>query len=206
MTDFTSHRAQVQIFISTSAHHRPRIRRSAILVLLGVPLLVLGIYLVVNDLPEMTVRKAEIWFSAGPLILGAVGLVFGAYGLVTSIPAAMRTGDDAIDLELGQDGVIVRGGHVIPWAMIKGATAVQYINSAKAQLLWDGKHLNRALVLRVKEPRDVPGAASKDGKHTVRIRLQHYAAAEYQKLFVQVVAKLRSNGIQVVEDKKHKQT
>ncbi|KJL17732.1 hypothetical protein [Microbacterium foliorum] len=174
--------------------------------LLGAPLFALGWYLVANGLPEMPVRKAEIWFSGGPLILGVAGLAFAAYGLVTGIPAALRTGDDAIDLEFGDTGVIVRGGHVIPRASIKGATAVQYINNAKARLLFDRKHLNRGLVLSLREPLDVPGVVSKDGKHTVRIRLQHYPAAEYQKPFAQVVAKLRSNGIQVVETRKHKQT
>lgn len=61
-------------------------------------------------------------------------------------------------------------------------------------------------MLRLKEPLDVPGAASKDSKHTVRIMLQLYPAAEYQKPFAQVVAKLRSHRIQVVETRKHKQT
>ncbi|HWV50157.1 MAG TPA: hypothetical protein VN035_11950 [Microbacterium sp.] len=173
---------------------------------LGAPLFALGWYLVANGLPEMSVRKAEIWFSGGPLILGVAGLAFGTYGLVSGIHGAMRTGDDAIDLEFSDAGVIVRGGHVIPRAAIKGATAVQYINSAKARLLFDRKRLNRGLVLSLREPLDVPGAASKDGKHTVRIRLQHYPAAEYEKPFAQVVTKLRSNGIPVVETRKHKQT
>lgn len=206
MRESTLRGTRTRSFTSRSEYHRPRIWRSLVLVLLGAPLFALGLYLVLNGLPEMSVDKARIWFSGGPLTLGAVGLAFGAYGLVTGIAGAMRTGDDAIDLEFGDAGVIVCGGHVIPWGSIKGATSVQYINNAKARVLWDRKHLNRDLVLRLREPLDVPGAASKDGKHTVRIRLQHYPAAEHQKLYAQAVATLRSRRIQVVETRKHKQT
>jgi hypothetical protein len=206
MRDQIARGTQARSFTSRSEHHRPRIWRSLVLVLLGAPLFALGLYLVANGLPEMSVRKAEIWFSGGPLVLGAVGLVFGTYGLVSGIHGAMRTGDDAIDLELGKDGVTVRGGHMLPWESIKGVTAVQYINNSKARLLWRKSDLNRVLVLRLKEPLDVPGAASKDGKHTVRVRLLRYPAAEYQKLFAQVVESLRSRRIQVVGSKKYKQT
>lgn len=204
--DSASHQTQSRGFTSRSSYHWRRIWRSAILVILGAPLFALGLYLVANGLPEMSVRKAEIWFSGGPLILGAVGLALGAYGLMTSIPGAMRTGDDAIDLELGDVGITVRGGHVIPWGSIKGATEVRYMNQAKVRLLWSSRDLNRDLLLRLKEPLDVPGAASKAGKHTVRIKLHRYPAPEYQKPFAQVVAKLRSRRIQVVETRKHKQT
>lgn len=174
--------------------------------LLGAPLFVLGVYLVANGLPEMSVDKARIFFSGGPLTLGAVGLAFGAYGLATGIPGAMRTGDDAIDLRFDDAGIIVRGGQVIPWGSIKGATSVQYINNSKARLLRRDADLNRDLVLRLKEPLDVPGAASKNGTHTVRIRLLRYPAADYQKPYAQLVATLRSHRIQVVEEKKYKQT
>lgn len=197
---------QVRSFTSRSEYHRPRIWRSLVLVLVGAPLFALGWYLVANGLPEMSVRKAEIWFSGGPLILGVAGLAFGAYGLMSSIPGAMRTSDAAIDLELGDVGITVRGGHVIPWGSIKGATEVRYMNQAKVRLLWSSRDLNRDLVLRLNEPLDVPGAASKAGKHTVRIKLHRYPAPEYQKPFAQVVAKLRSRRIQVVESKKYKQT
>lgn len=206
MTDSTSRQTQARSFTSRSEYHRPRIWRSLVLVLLGAPLLALGLYLVANGWPEMSLRKAEIWFSGLPLILGVVGLAFGAYGWMTSIPGAMRTGGDAIDLELGEAGITVRGGHVIPWGSIRGATSVQYINNAKARLLWSGRDLNRDLVLHLLEPLDVPGAATRNGKHTVRIRLVRYPAAEYQKPFAEVVARLRSRRIQVVETKKHKQT
>lgn len=206
MKETTLRATRARSFTSRSEYHRPRIWRSVVLVLLGAPLFTLGLYLVLNGLPEMSADRARIMFSGGLLTLGAVGLAFGTYGLVTGIPGAMRTGDDAIDLEFGDAGVIVRGGSVIPWASIKGATAVQYMNNAKARVLWDRKHLNRDLVLRLREPLDVPGAASKDGEHTVRIRLQLYPAAEYQKLYAQAVATLRSRRIQVVETRKHKQT
>lgn len=53
---------------------------------------------------------------------------------------------------------------------------------------------------------DVPGAASKDGNHRVRIRLHRYPAREYRRLYAEVVAKFISRRIQVVETKKHKQT
>jgi len=206
MTDSTSRGTQSPSFTSRSGHHRRRIWRSAILVLLGAPLFVLGVYLVANGLPEMSVDKARIFFSGGPLTLGAVGLAFGAYGLATGIPGAMRTGDDAIDLEFGDAGIIVRGGEVVPWGSIKGATSVQYINNSKARLLWRDGDLNRDLVLRLKEPLDVPGVASKNDTHTVRIRLLRYPAADYQKPYAQLVATLRSHRIQVVEEKKYKQT
>lgn len=114
-------RPPTRSFTSRSEHHRPRIWRSLVLVLLGAPLFALGLYLVANGLPVMSVRKAEIWLSGGPLMLGVVGLAFGMYGLVSGARGAMRTGDDAIDLELGDAGVIVRGGHVIPWGVDQGS-------------------------------------------------------------------------------------
>ncbi len=174
--------------------------------LVGVPLLACGWYLIANDLPDVSVRRLQIYVQGGGTLLGIALLIFGTYGLVTGILGMMRKGVDAIDLELGEAGITVRGGHVIPWESIAGATAVQYINESKAQLLWDTRNVNRALLLRVREPLNVPGAASKDGKHTVQITLQRYPAAEYQKLFAEVVATLRSRRIQVVESKKHKQT
>ncbi|HWV49090.1 MAG TPA: hypothetical protein VN035_06495 [Microbacterium sp.] len=41
-----------------------------VLVLLGAPLFTLGLYLVLNGLPEMSADKARIMFSGGPLTLG----------------------------------------------------------------------------------------------------------------------------------------
>ncbi|APX32657.1 hypothetical protein BH708_07935 [Brachybacterium sp. P6-10-X1] len=174
--------------------------------LVGVPLLARGWYLIANDLPDVSIRRLQITVQWGGTFFGIALLAFGAYGLVTGTLGMMRKGVDAIDLGLGDAGITVRGGHVIPWASIAGATAVQYINESKIQLLWNGRNVNRALLLRLREPLDVPGAASKDGKHTVQIKLQRYPAAEYQKLFAEVVAALRSRRIQVVEAKKHKQT
>lgn len=199
-------RPPTRSFTSRSEHHRPRIRRSLVLVLLGAPLFVLGLYLVANVMPEMSVRRAAIGLCGGPLALGAVGLAFGLYGLMSGVRGAMRTGDDAIDLELGDAGVVVRGGHVVPWGSITGATAVQHMNQAKVPLLWSRNDLNRDLVLRVKQPLDVPGAASRKGEHTVRVRLLRYPAAEYRKPFAEVVATLRARRIQVVKTTKHKLT
>ena len=206
MSESTSRRTPTRSFTSRSEHHRPTIRRSLLLVLLGVPLFALGLYLVANDLPDMSSSRGQALFSWGPMIFGAVALAFGAFGLVTGILGTMRTGEDAIDLEFGDSGVTVRGGHVIPWGSIKGVTAVQYINDARIRLLWNSTNLNRALVLRLKEPLDVPGAASKDGEHRVRIKLRRYPGGDYQKLYAEVVAELRSRRIQVVETRKHKQT
>lgn len=193
-------------FTSRREFHRPRIWRGAILMLVGVPLLAGGWYLIANDLPDVSIHRLQITVQATWTTLGIILLTFGAYGLVTGALGMMRKGVDAIDVELGEAGITVRGGHVIPWESIAGATAVQYINKSKIKLLWSERNLNRALLLRVREPLDVPGAASKDGKHTVQITLQRYPAAEYQKQFAEVVAALRSRRIQVVKSKKHKQT
>lgn len=172
----------------------------------GVPMIARGWYLIANDLPDVSIRRAQINVQWGWTAFGITLLIFGAYGLVTGIRGMMRKGVDATDLELGKAGITVRGGHVIPWKSITGATAVQYINQSKAQLLWNKQNVNRALLLRVREPLDVPGAASKNGKHTVQIKLQRYPATEYQKPFAEVIATLRSRRIQVVESRKHKQT
>lgn len=176
------------------------------LVLVGVALLARGWYLIANDLPDVSIRRLQITAQWGGTFLGIALLAFGAYGLVTGTLGMMRKGVDAIDLELGVAGITLRGGHVIPWESIAGATAVQYINNSKIPLLWNRRNLNRALLLRLREPLDFPGAASKDGRHTVTIKLQRYPATEYQKLFAEVVARLRSKRIQVVESRKHKQT
>ena len=193
-------------FTSRAEHHWPRIRRSLLLVVLGAPLLALGIYWIVNDLPELSSSRNEVRARCLPVAVGGAALTFGLFGLATGVLGVIRKDDDAIDLELGDAGITVRGGHVIPWGSVTGATAVQHVNGSKVQLLWSRKDLNRDLVLRLKEHLDVPGAAFRNGRHTVRVRLLRYPAADYQKVFAEVVAKLRSRKIQVVEARRHKQT
>lgn len=206
MKDSTSHGSRAQSFTSRRELHRPRLRRGTILVLIGVPVLARGWYLIANDLPDVSIRRLQIQVQLTWTTMGIILLAFGAYGLVTGAMGMMRKGAEAIDLELGDAGVTVRGGHVIPWGSIAGATAVRYIHKSKLPLLWNERNVNRALLLRLREPLDVPGAASKNGRHTVMVKLQRYPAAEYQKLFAEVVATLRSRRIQVVETTRHKQT
>lgn len=206
MSDSMSNDLQVRSFTNRREFHRPRLWRSLFLVLLGVPVLARGLYLIANDLPDSSIRRLQIqvqWTWTG---MGIILLVFGAYGLATGALGMMRKGVDAIDLRLGDAGVTVRGGHVILWESIAGATAIRYIHNSKLPRLWSERNVNRALMLRLREPLKVPGAASKNGRHTVLIKLQRYPAATHQKLFAEVVATLRSRRIQVVETKKNKQT
>lgn len=150
MSDSTLHELQVQSFTNRREFHSPRIWRSAILMLLGVPALARGWFLIANDLPDVSIHRLQITVQATWTIWGIALLAFGAYGLVTGTLGMMRKGVDAIDLELDDAGVTVRGGHVIPWESIAGATAVQYINESKLPLLWNERNVNRALLLRLR--------------------------------------------------------
>ena len=51
--------------------------------LIGVPLLAHGWYLIANDLPDVSIRRLQITAQATWTLFGIALPAFGAYGLVT---------------------------------------------------------------------------------------------------------------------------
>ncbi|MGO1259758.1 MAG: hypothetical protein ACTMII_12465 [Brachybacterium sp.] len=193
-------------FVSTGAHHWPRVDRGSLLLFLGSVTLWCGIYLIRNDLPETLSQRAQITLQGMPTIFGGICVLFGVVGLVSGIRGSVRTGADAIDLKPSARGLRVRGDHLIPWESISAVTAVQYQNDAKLQILWDRADLNRALVLHLDELLGVPRITVKDGEARLRIPLLRYPAVDYRPLYESMLEEFARRGVRVEVERKHKQT
>ena len=92
-------------FISEPGHHRPRIRRSLLLLGGGVILAGVGTFLIANGLPDYSVRRAQLTVQLIPLVLGVLALIFGVVGLVSALIGFARSGSAATDLVVDQDGL-----------------------------------------------------------------------------------------------------
>lgn len=121
------------------------------------------------------------------------------------VRSSVRKGADAIDLKPSARGR-VRGGRLIPWESISAVTAVQYWDHANLQLRWDRADLNRALILHLDEPLDVPRITVKDGAARLRIPLLRYPTVAYRPLYESMLEEFARRGIPVRTGRKPKET
>lgn len=126
---------------TTPAGQGPALRRTALLLALGLPAAALGLYVlrahVVQLRRGLTDPFEDLWSWSAPSRLGAVGewfftddllvtkvaavsastLSLGA-GIVLAqlmLPLLQRRGEDALDLALTREGLMVRGGFLLRW-------------------------------------------------------------------------------------------
>lgn len=97
-------------------------------------------------------------------------------------------------------------GRQIPWESISAVTAVQYWDHANLQLRWDRADLNRALILHLDEPLDVPRITVKDGAARLRIPLLRYPTVAYRPLYRSMLEEFARRGIPVRTGRKPKET
>ncbi|MFC4337624.1 hypothetical protein [Salininema proteolyticum] len=181
-------------------------KKSAFLLFMAAILLPLGLYLILNDLPDTSSRRAQIIVQWTPATFGALFLIYGGIGLATAWSGAARKGRDAIDLAIGLNGITVRGGREIPWTAISSVTSIRYDNNSKIALLWDRADLNCAFEVRLNEAVDVPRLRTKDGVPCLKINLLRYPAAEYTRLYDLAVSRFEGRRIPVDTERKMKQT
>ncbi|MBM7769635.1 hypothetical protein [Glutamicibacter nicotianae] len=179
-------------FITAKAHHWPRVQRSSQLLMVAWILLPLGLYLVANDLPETSIRRAQLMASYTPTFFGAILLLFGAWGVGTAVLAMRRKGVDAIDAKIRASGLILRGGRKVAWGDIGSVTAISFQNDAKVQLLWDRAELHRRLEVQLKQPET----------GTLRIDLVRYPAVDYLGLYESLLDEFERQRIPVKHRKK----
>ncbi|WP_073707733.1 hypothetical protein [Glutamicibacter sp. 0426] len=179
-------------FITAKAHHWPRVQRSSQLLMMAWILLPLGLYLVANDLPETSVRRAQLMASWTPTFFGAILLLFGAWGVGTAVLAMRRKGVDAIDAKIRASGLILRGGRKVAWEEIGSVTAISFQNDAKVQLLWDRAELHRRLEVQLKQPET----------GTLRVDLVRYPAVDYLGLYESLLDEFERQRIPVKHRKK----
>ncbi|CAM3631797.1 hypothetical protein [Isoptericola cucumis] len=156
-----------------------------------------GLYLALNDLPETSSYLSQIVLSGTPTTVGGACIVFGCFGMVTALIGMARKGEDAIDLKFSSRGITVRGGHKIPWDAISHVTGIRYDNRAAIQLMWDRADLNRAFVIHLKEPVDIPRLTTKDGVPQLKIDVLRYPAEDYRPLYERTVAEFERRRIPV---------
>lgn len=130
----------------------------------------------------------------------------GARRGLADVRSSVRKGADAIDVKPSARGLRVRGGRQIPWESISAVTAVQYWDHANLQLRWDRADLNRALILHLDEPLDVPRITVKDGAARLRIPLLRYPTVAYRPLYRSMLEEFARRGIPVRTGRKPKET
>lgn len=183
-------------FITAKAHHWPRVQRSTPLLMIATIMLPLGLYLVANDLPETSIRRAQLMASWTPTFFGAILLLFGAWGVGTAVLAMRRTGAEAIDAKISASGLILRGGRKVAWEEIGSVTAISFQNDAKVQLLWDRAELHRRLEVQLKQPET----------GTLRVDLVRYPAVDYLGLYESLLDEFERQRIPVKHRKKWMQS
>lgn len=183
-------------FITAKDHYWPRVQRSAQLLMMAWILLPLGLYLVANDLPETSVRRAQLMASWTPTFFGAILLLFGSWGVGTAVLAMRRKGVDAIDAKIRASGLILRGGRKVAWEEIGSVTAISFQNDAKVQLLWDRAELHRRLEVQLKQPET----------RTLRVDLVRYPAVDYLGLYESLLDEFERQRIPVKHRKKWMQS
>lgn len=183
-------------FITAKAHHWPRVQRSTPLLMIATIMLPLGLYLVANDLPETSIRRAQLMASWTPTFFGAILLLFGAWGVGTAVLAMRRTGAEAIDAKISASGLILRGGRKVAWEEIGSVTAIRFQNDAKVQLLWDRAELHRRLEVQLKQPET----------GTLRVDLVRYPAVDYLGLYESLLDEFERQRIPVKHRKKWMQS
>ncbi|MGQ3383550.1 hypothetical protein [Glutamicibacter sp. TV12E] len=193
-------------FVTQPHHHLPRLRKSLVLLAIGAVLAYLGYYLISNDLPESSSRRAQIGLQSIPAAFGGAFLIFGAIGSATALAGLKRTGAEAIDMIVEKSGLVVRGERRIPWESIESVTSIQYKNEAKVKLLWDPSQLHRSLLLKVAGDAGLPGRQTADGGDEVKIALVRYPAADYSKYFKMAMGQFSLHGIAVEHKTKWMQT
>lgn len=179
-------------FITAKAHHWPRVQRSTPLLMIATIMLPLGLYLVANDLPETSIRRAQLMASWTPTFFGAILLLFGAWGVGTAVLAMRRKGVDAFDAKIRASGLILRGGRKVAWDEFGSVTAISFQNDAKVQLLWDRAELHRRLDVQLKQPET----------GTLRIDLVRYPAVDYLGLYESLLDEFERQRIPVKHRKK----
>ncbi|UYQ77095.1 hypothetical protein OF385_13880 [Glutamicibacter sp. JL.03c] len=193
-------------FVTQPHHHLPRLRKSLVILVIGAVLAYLGFFLISNDLPDTSSRRAQIGLQGIPAAFGGALLIFGAIGAVTALAGLKRTGAEAIDMIVEKSGLVVRGERRIPWESIESATSIQYKNEAKVKLLWDPSQLHRSLLLKVAGDAGLPGRQAADGGHEVKIDLVRYPEADYSKYFKMAMGQFSLHGIAVEQKTKWMQT
>ncbi|MET0977199.1 MAG: hypothetical protein ABWX63_00130 [Paeniglutamicibacter terrestris] len=189
-------------FVTSDAYHWPRMQMSVKLLIVAALLLPLGLYLIVNDLPDTSSQRAQIIFNGTPTIVGAMTLIYGCFGAVTAGAGMARKGAKAIDLIVKPSGITVRGGHKIPWDSIVSVTSIRFENDSKVQLLWDRADLHRSLNVYFDSALDIPSSKVKEGKSFVRVNLFRYPALEYANLYKVTLDQFERRGIPVDDQKK----
>ncbi|NKG21705.1 hypothetical protein [Paeniglutamicibacter terrestris] len=197
---------QPEEFVNSLSQHLPRMQKSGSLLVLAAVLLPLGLYLILNDLPDISSRRAQIIVQWIPTVMGALTLVYGCIGMITAAAGISRKGKEAIDLKVQPSGITVRGGHKIPWESIVSVTSIQYENNSKVQLLWDRADLNRSLDVYVDKALDTRRNKTKDGRSHIRIDLLRYPAVDYMRLYEATLEQFARQGISVEDRKALKQT
>ncbi|MEL7974427.1 hypothetical protein AAG589_01065 [Isoptericola sp. F-RaC21] len=175
-------------------------------ILFGLAALGPGLYLIVHDLPETSSYLAQITLSGLPTLLGGILAGFGVVGVVTAAAGMRRRGDEAIDLKVSADGLTVRGGRTIPWDAVSRVVAVHYRNAANIRPLWERADLNRAVVLQLERPVDLPRVTTGRGEPCLTVRLNPYPAIEYRDLYDSMVADFERRGIPVELEHRSKPT
>jgi len=161
-----------------------------------------GLYLVLHDLPRTSSYLSQIKISGMPLVVGAICIILGCIGTAKGLAGVARTGDNAIDLAASSRGITVRGGHTIPWDSISDVTSITYHNHAAIQITGDRADLNRALVLHLTDPMDLPNVRSRGGSPRLKIKLIHYPAIDYMPLFTKTEAEIARRRIPITSETK----
>ncbi|MFJ2316625.1 hypothetical protein ACIOTN_07960 [Glutamicibacter sp. NPDC087661] len=182
-------------FVASSLYFYPRIDKGFSLLAIGMILLLMGIYLIANDLPETSSYLAQIVLQGIPTVVGSILLIFGAVALASAVKGAGRKAADAIDLKVKASGLTVRGGHKIAWASIASVMGVEHVNNAKVQVLWDRADLNRTLEIYLHEPVEGQPGKFREGKPYIQVSLRHYPAVEYRALYEKIIDQFENRGI-----------
>lgn len=193
-------------FVSKPEHHKPRTRRSLILLAIGLVLVAVGYFLISNDLPKTSIRRAQVtgqWLPTGG---GLICLAFGVFGLATALIGIRRSGKQAIDLLVDRAGIVIRGDQTIPWECIKSVVSIEYRNNSKIKLLWNEAELHRAFLVTVDDGINLPGRGSGQGSSEVKISLLRYPTKQYLRHYENAVSQFARHGINVERQKKWMQT
>ncbi|MFK3836689.1 hypothetical protein [Microbacterium sp. NPDC087868] len=188
--------------MASSLYFYPRIDKGFSLLAIGMILLLMGIYLIANDLPETSSYLAQIVLQGIPTVVGSILLIFGAVALASAVKGAGRKAADAIDLKVKASGLTVRGGHKIAWASIASVMGVEHVNNAKVQVLWDRADLNRTLEIYLHEPVEGQPGKFREGKPYIQVSLRHYPAVEYRALYEKIIDQFENRGIPLVFEAK----
>lgn len=165
--------------------------------LVGGLLLCPEIFLLTSGIAPGTSTLSRFLLVELPAVIGLLCLLVGLVGLASALRASARRGLDTIDLTPTGEGLLVRGGALVPWESLTAVTVTLYGQLAPLSAVRNPADLNMVLELHLDEPRTIPRLTPRAGADRLTIRLVHYSTVDYLPLCESILEDLERRGIPV---------